>query len=400
MSADGDRPEVFVIGAARTPTGKFLGALSTLPATQLGASAIRAAVQRSGLGPQDVEDVFIGQVLQAGAGQAPARQAALAAGLPETASATTVNKVCASGLEAIHLGGMRLQLGEASCVVAGGMESMSRAPHLLFEARSGLRLGPGTLADAVIHDGLWCPIENQHMGSAAEFIAETRGISRDEMDEYAFNSHRKAVGAAEAGRFDTEIVPVELSEQSTLHGSVVLRDEPPRADANLERLGKLKPAFATNGLVTAGNAPGLTDGAAAVVLAEGRWAERKGVRPLARVTGYATASLAPGRLFEAPEVAIRRLLERTRTTLDDYELLEINEAFAAQVLANGKALGWDWERVNVNGGAIALGHPIGATGTRIAVTLLHALIQRGLKRGLAGLCHGGGGAVAMSFEVV
>lgn len=403
-------PEVFVIGAARTPIGKFLGALSTIPAPRLGAIAVRAAVERSGVDPEQVEDVFLGQVLQAGVGHAPARQAALAAGLPESASATTVNKVCASGLEAIHLGAARLQLAEAVCIVAGGMESMSRAPHLLFNARTGLRLGSGELADSAIHDGLWCPFENQHMGNAAEWIAEQRGISRQQMDEYSLSSHQKAVAAAEAGRFDQEIVPVRLSAvgsrlsedsaQATANSEEVSRDEPPRTDATLEKISQLKPAFAPNGLVTAGNAPGLTDGAAAVVLAEGRWAERVNLRPLARITGYATAALAPGRIFEAPELAIQKLLDDTSTSLEDYDLLEVNEAFAAQVLANGHALGWDWDRLNVNGGAVALGHPIGATGARMVVTLLHALHQRGLKRGLAALCHGGGGAVAMSFEVV
>jgi acetyl-CoA C-acetyltransferase len=369
--------------------------LSAILATRLGAVAIRAAVERSGVDPERVEDVFMGHVLQAGVGHAPARQAALGAGLPESASATTVNKVCASGLEAIHLGTARLQLGEASCVVAGGMESMSRAPHLLFKARTGIRLGDTALADAALHDGLWCPFENQHMGNAAESIAEQRGISRREMDEFSLSSHRKAVAAAEAGSFDQEIVPISLTADS-----LVTRDEAPRADASLEAMGQLKPAFAPNGVVTAGNAPGLNDAAAAVVLAEARWAERNNLRPLARITGYATAALAPGHIFEAPELAIRKLLHNTATSLDDYDLLEVNEAFAAQVLANGHALGWDWERLNVNGGAVALGHPIGATGARLVVTLLHALRQRGLRRGLAALCHGGGGAVAMSFEVV
>lgn len=396
MSANGR--EVCIIGAARTPIGKFLGALTDLPAPQLGAVAIRAAIAHAGVDPQCVEDVFMGQVLQAGVGQAPARQAALAAGVPDHASATTINKVCASGLEAIHLAAARIQLGEAVCVVAGGMESMSRAPYLLFGARAGLRMGHGRLVDAAIHDGLWCSIDQQHMGNAAEWIAEVRGLSREELDAYALESHRRAVAAAAAGEFDAEIAPVEVPGRR--NGPLTItRDEGPRPDTSLEKLRALKPAFVPNGVVTAGNAPGLTDGAAAVVLAERRWAERRGHRPLARVTGYATAALAPGRVFEAPEVAIRRLLERTGTALSDYDLLEVNEAFAAQILANGRALGWDWARVNVNGGAIALGHPIGATGARIVVTLVHALRRRGLRRGLAALCHGGGGAVAMSFEV-
>jgi acetyl-CoA C-acetyltransferase len=415
LRTNGRWPDVFVVGAARTPIGKFLGGLSTVSATDLGGTVVRQAVERSRVSPDQVEDVLMGQVLQAGTGQAPARQAALNAGLPDRASATTVNKVCASGLEAIHLGAARIQLDGAACVVAGGMESMSRAPHLLLDARTGIRLGPGKLVDATIHDGLWCPIDNQHMGSAAESIAELRGVSRDEMDQYSLNSHRKAVAAAEAGRFDDEIVPLRLSavgsrlsegtdsrtaSGGTANGPMLSRDEPPRADATIQKLRELKPVFAPDGQVTAGNAPGLTDGAAAVVLADSRWAERNGLQPMSRITGYATAAVAPGRVFEAPELAIRKLLERTATSLDDYDLLEINEAFAAQILANGQALGWDWDRVNVNGGGIALGHPLGATGARIVVTLLHALHQRGLKRGLAGLCHGGGGAVAMSFEVV
>jgi acetyl-CoA C-acetyltransferase len=393
------RREAVIVGAARTPIGKFLGGLSALPATELGGAALKAAVDRSGVEPGEVEDVFMGQVLQAGVGQAPARQAALAAGLPEATSATTVNKVCASGLEAIHLGAARLQLGEARCVVAGGMESMSRAPHLLLDARTGIRLGAGRLEDAVVHDGLWCPIENWHMGNAAEWIAERRGVSRAEMDELALRSHQRAADATSSGAFREELVPVEVRGAK---GSAVVvdQDEAPRADASLDRLASLKPAFSQDGLVTAGNAPGLTDGAAAVVLAEESWAEQRGLRPLARVTGYATAALAPKAVFEAPELAVRDLLRRTGRRIDDFDLIEVNEAFAAQILANGRELGWDWERVNVHGGAIALGHPIGATGARIVVTLLHALRQRGLRTGLAALCHGGGGAVAMSFEVI
>ena len=388
-----------LVGAARTPLGKFLGSLSSLPAIELGAVAISAALTPSGLEPELIEDVLMGQVLQAGAGQAPARQAALRAGLPAAASATTINKVCASGLEAIHLAAARIALGEADCLVAGGMESMSRAPHLLLDARTGMRLGEGRLVDAVIQDGLWCPVENWHMGNAAEAIAEARGIAREDMDEFALRSHRRAVAAAESGRFAAEIAPVEVP--SKRNGALtVTADEGPRPDASLEKLAQLQPAFAPNGLVTAGNAPGLTDGAAAVVLADETWAEQQGLTPLARVTGYATVALEPARIFEATELAIRRLLERTGTSLDDYDLIELNEAFAAQVLANGRALGLDWDRVNVNGGAIALGHPIGASGCRIVVTLVHALRQRGLKRGLAALCHGGGGAVAMSFEVI
>ena len=388
--------EVYIVGAARTPIGRFLGSLSSVPAPELGAVAVRAAVERSGVDPGAVEDVIIGNVVQAGVGQAPARQAALGAGLPSSASATTINKVCASGLEAINSAALAIRNGDADVAIAGGMESMSRSPHLLSGARQGLRLGSSQLEDAVIHDGLWCPFEQHHMGNAAEAIAEKHGIGRVEMDEYALNSHRRAVAAAEAGRFDAEIAPVTVAGRTA---TVVSRDESPRADTSAEALAKLRPAFLPDGIVTAGNAPGLTDGAAAVVVASEDAVREHNLTPLARVVAHTTAACDPLWLFDAPVVAIEKLLRKTGTSLDDYDLVEVNEAFAAQILANGKTLGWDWDRVNVNGGAIALGHPIGATGARIVVTLLYALQQRGLKRGMAGLCHGGGGAVAMSFEL-
>ncbi|MCC7367504.1 MAG: thiolase family protein [Chloroflexi bacterium] len=389
--------DVFIVGAARTPIGRFLGGLASVPAVELGAVAARAAVERSGIDPQSVEDVIIGNVVQAGVGQAPARQAALGAGLPASASATTINKVCASGLEAINAAALSIRNGDADVIVAGGMESMSRAPHLLDGMRQGVRLGNGQLDDAVIHDGLWCPFEKHHMGNAAEAIAEKHGISRAEMDAYALNSHRKAVAAIEAGRFDGEIAPVTVKGKTA---TVVSRDESPRGDTSAEALAKLRPAFLPDGSVTAGNAPGLTDGAAALVVAGEDAVRAQNLTPLARVVAHSTAALEPLWLFDAPTIAIQKLLKKTNTTLDDYDLIEVNEAFAAQILANGKSLGWDWDRVNVNGGAIALGHPIGATGARIVVTLLHALQQRGVRRGMAGLCHGGGGAVAMSFELV
>jgi acetyl-CoA C-acetyltransferase len=388
---------VYIVGAARTPIGRFLGGLSSASAPELGAVAVRAAVERAGIDPGAVEDVIIGNVVQAGVGQAPARQAALGAGLPPSASATTINKVCASGLEAINAAALAIRNGDVDVVVAGGMESMSRAPHLMQNVRQGIRLGSTQLEDAVIHDGLWCPFENHHMGNAAEAIAEKHGIGRQEMDEYALNSHRKAVAAAEAGRFDAEIVPVTVGGRTQ---TVVSRDESPRADTSIEALAKLRPAFVQDGVVTAGNAPGLTDGAAALVVASAAAVREHNLTPLARVVAHSTAALDPLWLFDAPVLATQKLLKKTGTDLDDYDLFEINEAFAAQILANGKSLGWDWDKVNVNGGAIALGHPIGATGARNVVTLLHALQQRGLKRGMAGLCHGGGGAVAMSFELV
>jgi acetyl-CoA C-acetyltransferase len=392
-----DLHDVVIVGAARTPIGKFLGAYAAVPVPELGAVAIRAAIDRSGLSPADVDDVVMGNVISAGVGQAPARQAMLAAGLPVAASAVTINKVCASGLEAINQGARSILMGEAAVVVAGGMENMSRGPYLVTGAREGLRLGDGTLLDATVHDGLWCAFEQQHMGNAAELIAEKHGITRQEMDAFAQQSHQKAVAAMNAGRFDAEIVPVEVPGRK---GPVrVVRDEPPRPDSSLQALGKLRPAFTPNGCVTAGNAPGITDGAAAVALMGAEAARDRGLRPLARLLGYSTVGVAPKWLFEAPVVAINTLLEKTRTRLEDWDLLEVNEAFAAQVLANGKTLDWDWSRLNVNGGAIALGHPIGASGARLVVTLIHALQQRGKRRGLAALCHGGGGAVAMGLEL-
>jgi acetyl-CoA C-acetyltransferase len=390
---------VFILGAARTPIGKLMGGLAPLSAPQLGAVAIRAAVERSGLDPDAVDEVIMGQVVQAGVGQAPARQAAIAAGVPTSANATTLNKVCASGLEAINQAAHSIRAGDATVVIAGGMESMSQGPHLLPKARFGFRMGSATLQDAVIYDGLWSPWDDHHMGMSAEAIAEKRGISRQEQDECSVRSHQRAVAATREGRFAEEIVPVEVHAQ---RGSptIVGADEGPRPDTSPETLARLQPVFTPNGTVTAGNAPGFTDGAAAVVVAGSETVDAQGLKPLARVIGYASAATEPFWLFEAPELALRKLFQRTGTTLDDWDLLEINEAFAAQIVANGKALDWDWERVNVNGGAIALGHPLGATGARLVVTLLHALKHAGQRRGIAGLCHGGGGAVAMAFELV
>ncbi len=390
---------VYIVGAARTPIGKFMGALAGIPATELGGAAIRAAVERARVDGRAVDEVIMGQVIQAGAGQAPARQASIFAGLPTSANATTVNKVCASGLEAINQAAHAIRAGDATLVVAGGMESMSLGPHLLPRARFGYRMGPVQVQDATVFDGLWSPWDDHHMGMSAEAIAEKRGITRQEQDEFSLRSHQRAVAAAREGRFKAEIVPVEVPGKK---GSIttVEADEGPRADTSIEVLAKLQPAFTPSGTVTAGNAPGFTDGAAAVVVAGDDQVSAHGLTPLARIVGYASAATDPLWLFEAPELALKKLLERTATRLADWDLLEINEAFAAQIVANGKALGWDWERVNVNGGAIALGHPLGATGARLVVTLLHALRARGQRRGIAGLCHGGGGAVAMAFEMV
>lgn len=387
--------DIYILGAARTPIGKMMGGLASVSAPELGATAIRAALERAQMPADHVDEVIMGQVIQAGVGQAPARQASIAAGIPTSANATTLNKVCASGLEAINQAAHSIHAGDSTVVIAGGMESMSQGPHLLPKARFGYRMGPATLQDSVVYDGLWSPWDDHHMGMSAEAIAEKRGISRQEQDEYSLRSHQRAVAAIAEGRFKAEITPVAIPARKG--ATTIDTDEGPRADTSAEALSRLAPAFTPSGTVTAGNAPGFTDGAAAVVVAGAE--SLNGSKPLARVLGYASAATDPLWLFEAPELALSKLFKRTGTSLEDWDLLEINEAFAAQIVANGKALNWDWDRVNVNGGAIALGHPLGATGARLVVTLLHAL-QCGKSRGIAGLCHGGGGAVAMAFELV
>jgi len=401
---------VFLVSAARTPIGKFGGAFVETPATELGGVAIRAAVERSGL-PKDapIDDVLMGQVLQAGVGQAPARQAALNAGLPVTTSATTINRVCGSGLKAIMLAAAEIRAGDAEVVVAGGMENMNLAPYLLPKARFGYRLGDGAIVDATVHDGLWCAIEECHMGTHAERVAIAAKVSRADQDEFALQSQQKAIAAIDGGRFDAEIAPVTIRDAKGRETEIRI-DENPRRDSTLEALTKLKPAFdlptgdergeATVGSVTAGNAPGITDGAAATVVASERAVERYGLKPLARIVGYAQAEVEPRWLFLAPVEGVRRLLDRIELPLAAFDLIEINEAFAAQVLADGRELGFDWSKVNVNGGAIALGHPIGASGARVVATLLHELDRRRGRYGLATLCLGGGGSVAMAFERV
>ena len=391
--------EVYILGAARTPIGKFAGALSTTPATELGGVAIRAAVERSGIAPERVDEAIMGQVIQAGAGQAPARQAALKAGLPAGVSATTINKVCGSGLKAVMMGAAAIRAGDAEVIVAGGMENMNLGPYLLPGARAGYRLGDGTVVDSTVHDGLWCSTCNVHMGVHAERVAGKHDVTREAQDEFALRSHQRALAAQASGAFADEIVPVTVLGKKG--STVVSGDEGPRADTSLQALAGLKPAFQPDGgTVTAGNAPGITDGAAALVLASSEVVDAEGLKPIARITGYAQADVAPEWLFEAPIQGVRRLLERIGATLGDFDLIEINEAFAAQVLADGNELGFDWDRVNVNGGAIALGHPIGASGARVLTTLLYALKHRGGRRGLATLCLGGGGAVALAVEMV
>jgi acetyl-CoA C-acetyltransferase len=391
--------EVFILSAARTPIGKFGGGLSTVPATELGATAIRAAVERSGIAPERVDEAILGQVIQAGAGQAPARQAALKGGLPEGVSATTINKVCGSGMKAVMLGAALIRAGDASVIVAGGMENMNLGPYLLPGARAGYRLGNQTVVDSTVHDGLWCATCDVHMGVHAERVAKKHDVTRQAQDEFALRSHQRALAAIDEGRFRDEIVAVQV--QGKKGPTSVDTDENPRADTSLEALARLKPAFQPDGgTVTAGNAPGITDGAAALVLASEAVVEADGLPPMARITGYAQADVAPEWLFEAPIHGVKRLIERVGGSLDDYDLIEINEAFAAQVLADGNALGFDWDRVNVNGGAIALGHPIGASGARVLTTLLYELRRREGRKGLATLCLGGGGAVAMAVELV
>ncbi len=386
-----------LVGAVRTATGKFLGGLASFTAPQLGAIVIKEAVRRSGLPAEAIDEVIMGNVVSAGVGQAPARQAALHADLPVDIPAFTINKVCGSGLKAVMLAAQAIRAGDAQALVAGGMESMSNAPYLLPEARTGYRMGDGKIIDSVVHDGLWCAFEDIHMGKEAEIIAEKFGVTREEQDRFALQSHQRAIAATNSGRFKEEIVPVEIKQKKGVQ--TIDTDEPIRGDSSMDVLAKLMPAFQEGGTVTAGNAPGLSDGASATVVVDQQFASDHDLAILARITGYAASAITPRYIFAAPTLAVRRLLERTGQQLSDFDLIEVNEAFAAQALANGRELDWDWARVNVNGGAIALGHPIGSSGSRVLTTLLYELRRRGGGRGLATLCLGGGGAVAMSIEV-
>ena len=389
--------EAVILSAVRTPIGKYLGALADVPAPQLGAIAVAEALRRASAPPERIDEVIMGNVIQAGLGQSPARQAALKAGLPDTIAAYTVNKVCGSGLKAVMCAAQAIRAGDADLIVAGGMESMSRAPYLLFGARSGWKLGDQKAVDAMIHDGLWCAFENCHMGESAEYIATKCEVTRADQDRFAAQSHQRAAAAWERGAFNAEVVPVTVG--SGPKAKTITRDEGFRPDSTVAALAKLKPAFrAEGGTVTAGNASMLSDGAAALVVGSTQAAETLGAKPMARIIAYATSGVAPRDIFIAPVHAVRRVLEKAALRLGDIDLFEMNEAFAAQMLACGKGLGLDEAKVNVNGGAIALGHPIGASGARVLVTLLYALEQRGLKRGLAALCLGGGNAVAMVVE--
>jgi acetyl-CoA C-acetyltransferase len=394
-----------IVSAVRTPIGKFLGALSALQAPDLGAIAIREAVARAGIAVEDVAEVIMGNVVQGGVGQAPARQAAVKAGLPVTVSALTINKVCGSGLKAVMLAAQSIRAGDNQVLIAGGQESMSNAPYYIYGIRGGVKFGDQELVDGLIRDGLWCSFCDVHMGGHAEYTARKAGVTRQMQDEFAVNSHRKAVEAIKAGKFREEIVPVEIAGRK---GSVTVdTDENPREDTTLEGLGKLRPAFAKDApkemtadqlSVTAGNASALNDGASAVVVVSEQYARDHDLTILARVTGYSTGAVEPKELFFAPIQAVKNLMAKQGTEIGDYDLIEANEAFAVQALADGMGLGWDWDRVNVNGGAVALGHPIGASGARVLTTLLHAMKDRDAETGLATLCLGGGDAVALSVE--
>lgn len=385
-----------IVAASRTPTGKFLGGLSEVRATELGSITLAETLKRSGIDPKFIEEVIMGQVVQAGSGQAPARQAAIAAGIPPEAGALTINKVCGSGLKAVILAAQSIRAGDQQVVLAGGMESMSNAPHLLPQARKGYRLGHAEVIDANMFDGLWCSINDEGMGATAERVADKYGVSRKEQDAFATASHRKAIAATESGRFKDEIVPVTVKGHKG--DTVVDTDEGPRADTSEETLAKLKPAFKKDGSVTAGNAPGLNDGAASLMVVSEEFAQTHGLKPLAEIVDYSTSGLVPEWLMMTPVPATQKLLQKLGWSAGDVDLWELNEAFSVQSLAVAGELGLDLERVNVNGGAVALGHPIGASGARILVTLLHALKQQDKEIGVATLCMGGGNGLALAVR--
>jgi acetyl-CoA C-acetyltransferase len=394
-----------IVSAVRTPIGKYLGALSTLSAPELGAIAIREAVSRAGISVDDVAEVIMGNVVQGGVGQAPARQAVIKSGLPSSVSALTINKVCGSGLKAVMLAAQSIRAGDSQVVIAGGQESMSNAPFYVYGYRNGVKFGDQTLVDGLIRDGLWCSFCEVHMGGHAEYTANKAGITREMADQFSVQSHQKAVAAQQAGKFKEEIVPVEIAGRKGT--TVVDADEGPRGDSSMESLGKLKPAFkehapkeVTDPVVTAGNASSMNDGASAVIVVSEEYARANGLEILARIAAYSTGAVEPKELFFAPIEAVKKLMKKQGSQISDYDLIEANEAFAVQALADGAGLGWDWDRVNVNGGAVALGHPIGASGARVLTTLLHAMKDRDAETGLATLCLGGGDAVALSVERV
>lgn len=394
-----DNTEVVILSACRTPSGAFLGSLSGFTAPRLGAVVIKEAIKRSGIAVDKIDEVLMGNVVSAGIGQAPARQAAIFAGVPATVPSTTINKVCGSGLKTVMFACQAIKAGDANCIVAGGMESMSNCPYVVHGARGGFKFGDRKMTDVLILDGLWDSFNNRHMGGNAELTAEKSSISREEQDKYALGSQQKAVAAIDAGKFKAEIVPVEIPQRKG-DPKIFDTDETPRRDTSLERLAKLRPAFQKEGTVTAGNSPGLNDGASALVVSSRKFAEENNLKPLAKITGYTASGVEPELLFYAPIYAVRKLCEKLGVDVNHFDLIEANEAFAAQALADGKELGWDWSKVNVHGGAVALGHPIGASGARVLTTLLYALKDRGGKTGLATLCLGGGNAVALSVEML
>ncbi len=393
-------PDVFIVGAARTPIGKFLGGLGTLKGSELGAIAIKEAMSRASVAGDEIDEVIMGHVVQGGQGQAPARQAQIKAGIDPRVGAVTINKVCGSGLKAVMLGAQAIKAGDAETIVAGGQESMSTAPHYLFSGRTGQKLGDTTLKDGVVYDGLWCSFNGCHMIELAQYTAEKAKLTRQQLDEFSLKSQQKAAAAIADCRFSKEIVPVTIPQRKG-DPLVISKDEAVRGDTTLEGLAKLGAVTRDKGgMITAGNAPGLNDAGAALILMSGERVKQKGAKPIARVVAYATGGGEPKELFFAPIDAVQKLMKKMGVKIDHFDLIEANEAFAAQALADGNALGWDWDRVNVNGGAVALGHPIGASGARVLITLLYALEQQNKKTGLATLCLGGGNAVALAVERV
>lgn len=393
------REDAYIISACRSGIGVLHSGLGSLTGPQLGALAIKEAVSRAGINGADIDEVIMGQVVQGGCGQAPARQAAVHGGVPVEVPAMTINKVCGSGLKAVMLAAQSIRAGDQKLVVAGGMESMSNTPYALHGAKTGTRFGHQKLLDIMITDGLWDSFNNFHMGNAAELTATKSKITREMQDEFAYNSHRKAVEAEKAGKFDAERFPIEIPQRK---GDPVIfnKDENPRPDVSIDKLAKLRPAFVKDGTVTAGNAPGLNDGSSACVVASESYVKEHNLKPLAKVIEYAMAGTAPEELFYSPVFAVRNLMKKMNVDINHWDLIEANEAFSAQALADGQELGWDWDRVNVHGGAVALGHPIGASGCRVLTTLIYALKDRGKKNGMATLCLGGGNAVAMAIEMV
>jgi len=391
--------QAVILSAARSAIGTYQGSLASFTAPQLGALAIKEAVKRASINPDDIDEVIVGQVVQGGSGQAPGRQAAIHGGVPSKVPVVTINKVCGSGLKAVMLAAQAIKAGDGHLYVAGGQESMSNTPYVLHGAKTGLKFGHKQIQDMMILDGLWDSFSDFHMGNAAEYTATKACLTREMLDEYALNSQQKAARAIKEGKFKNEIFPIEI-KQAKGDPRIFDTDEGPRADTTIEKLAKLKAAFQKDGMVTAGNAPGLNDGSAALVVCSMEYAEKHGHKPIAKIIDYTAAGTDPKEIFFAPIFAVRKMMAKLNVGINHWDLIEANEAFAAQCLADGNELGWDWSRVNVNGGAIALGHPIGASGARILTTLIYALKDRGLKKGLATLCLGGGNAVAMAIEVM